>query len=161
VCVDEAGGDEVCELPGSGSAIGGGDAGLQCDVDNDREPNDTAQIATMIAIPATGDSEMLDAVLCPETDIDVYQLTVDMTGEAVRVDVSYDSRLGPLTIDLLNSTGLVIRSATQVGNDHDHLRVDFDNLASGAYFARVQAMNASFRANYQVNFVISTAPLPP
>ena len=160
VCVDGAGSDEVCELPDSGSD-NGGDAGLQCDVDSDREPNDTTEAATVIPIPQAGDTDMIDAVLCPETDIDVYQLIVDTTGKAVRVDVSYDSRLGALTIDLLNSTGLVIRSASQVGNDPDHLRVDFENLASGAYYARVQAMGADFRANYQATFVITADPLPP
>jgi hypothetical protein len=156
VCVDGAGSDEICALPGAAPDGGGGDSGLQCDVDSAREPNDTTDAAT---VASTGD--VLDAVLCPETDVDVYKLSVDTTGEAIRVDVSYDSNNGPLAIDLLNSTGLVIRSATKVGNDPGHLRVDFENLAAGDYYGRVQAMDGAFRTNYQVAFVITADPLPP
>ena len=161
VCIDGPGSDEECALPDSSSANTGGDAGLQCSVDSDREPNDTTEAATLIPIPAMGDTDTIDAVLCPETDVDVYQLTVDTTGKAVRVDVSYDSHLGALAIDLLNSSVLVIRGASQVGNDPFLLRVDFDNLASGAYYARVQPMDAGFRANYQATFDVSAGPLPP
>ena len=160
VCVPAEGSAEVCALP-EDSPDGGttGDSGLQCDVDSDREPNDTIAIPTLIS--DTGGTTPIDAVLCPETDIDIYQLTVDTTGEAIRVDVSYNAGNGPLAIDLLNSTGLVIRSATRVGNDPGHLRVDFENLASGTYYARVQAMDASFRTNYQVTFLVTAGPLPP
>ena len=161
VCVPAAGSDEICALseasPDGGT--GGGDSGLQCDVDNGREPNDSIDVATLIS--DTGGTAPIDAVLCPETDIDVYHLTVDATGEAIRVDVSYDSTHGPLQIDLLNSTGLVIRSATRVGNDPDHLRVDFANLAAGTYFARVESMPPGFRTNYQVTFLVTTGTLPP
>jgi hypothetical protein len=159
VCVDGPGSGEVCALPHAGPDGGGGDSGLQCDVDSDREPNDAIETATLIS--QTGATDPIDAVLCPDTDIDIYHLTVDTTGKAIRVDVSYDSSRGPLAIDLLNSTGLVIRSATRVGNDPDHLRVDFDNLASGDYYARVQAMDAGFRSNYQVTFIVTADPLPP
>jgi hypothetical protein len=158
VCVAGTGSDEICTLPEAGPDGGGGDGGLQCDLDSDREPNDTTDAATTISQSPTGP---LDAVLCPETDVDIYHLTVDTTGEAIRVDVSYDSSAGALAIDLLNSTGLVIRSATQVDHDRDHLRIDFENLASGAYYARVQAMGADVRANYQVSFLVTADPLPP
>ena len=160
VCVPGAGSDEICALPEPGTDGGTtGDSGLQCDVDSAREPNDSTATATVI--PGTGSADPLDAVVCPETDIDIYQLTVDTTGEAIRIDVGYDSSHGPLAIDLLNSTGLVIRSATQVDHDPDHLRVDFENLASGTYYARVQPMDSGFRTNYQVSFLITTGPLPP
>ena len=112
-------------------------------------------------ISDTAGTTPIDAVLCPETDIDVYQLTVATTGEAIRVDVNYHSGNGPLQVELLNTTGLVIRSATRVGTDPDHLRIDFENLASGTYYARVQAMDPGFRTNYQVTFLVSTSPLPP
>jgi hypothetical protein len=161
VCVDGPGSAEVCALPDSGSADAGGDAGLQCSVDSDREPNGTTDAATMIPIPQVGDTDTIDAVLCPETDVDVYALTVDTTGKAIRVDVTYDASFGALGIDLVNSTGLVIRSATEVNHDPDHLRVEFDNLASDIYYAKVQAMGAGFRANYQATFVITSEPLPP
>lgn len=157
-CVGD-GSDAACTLSKAAPDAGGGDSGLQCDVDSDREPNDTTETAT--TVPQAGSNTTIDAVLCPETDIDIYRLVVDTTGESIRVDVSYDSSRGPLVIDLLNSTGLVIRSATQVGNDPDHRRVDFENLASGTYYARVQAMDAGFRSNYQASFLVATGPLPP
>ena len=157
VCVTAAGSNaDVCARPDD-TVGGGADGGVQCEVDGDREPNDTTETATMIA---TG-SVPLDAVLCPQTDVDFYHLTVNTTGQAIRVDVTYPSTKGSLQIDLLNSTGVVIRSASQVGNDPDHLRVDFENLASGAYYARVQPMGASFRTGYHVTFLVSTSPLPP
>lgn len=160
VCVPADGSAEICALPQAGPDGGTtGDSGLQCGVDSDREPNDSIGLATLIS--DTGGTAPIDAVLCPETDIDIYQVAVDTTGEAIRVDVAYNADNGPLEIDLLNSTGLVIRSATRVGNDPDHLRIDFENLASGTYYARVQAMDASFRTNYQVTFLVTTGPLPP
>jgi hypothetical protein len=160
VCVPAEGSAEVCASPEASPDAGvTEDSGLQCGVDSDREPNDTTASATMIS-EAAGTTP-IDAVLCPETDIDVYQLTVDTTGEAIRVDVSYDAASGPLAIDLLNSTDLVIRSATPVDHDPDHLRVDFENLASGTYYARIQPMDAAFRTNYQVTFLVTAGPLPP
>ena len=160
VCVPGAGSAEICALPEAGTDGGTtGDSGLQCGVDSDREPNESIDLATPIT--DTSGAAPLDAVLCPETDVDVYQLTVDTTGESVRVDVNYDSGNGGLQIDLLNSTGLVIRSATRVGNDPDHLRVDFANLAAGTYFARVESMPPGFRTNYQVTFLVTTGTLPP
>jgi hypothetical protein len=161
VCVPGEGSAELCALPASVPDGGGttGDSGLQCGVDSDREPNDT--IATPTLITETGGTTPIDAVLCPETDVDIYQLNVDTTGESIRVDVIYNEANGPLAIDLLNSTGLVIRSATRVDNDPGHLRVDFENLASSAYYARVQPMDTAFRTNYQVTFLVTAGPLPP
>jgi hypothetical protein len=160
VCIPGEGSAEICALP-QAAPDGGttGDSGLQCGVDSDREPNDALASATLIS--DTGGTTPIDAVLCPETDIDMYQLNVDTTGKAIRVDVIYNAGNGPLQVDLLNSTGLVIRSATRVGNDPGHLRIDFENLAMGAYYARVQPMVTPFRTNYQITFLVATSPLPP
>lgn len=160
VCVAGSGSADVCALPEAGPDGGGDGGGLHCNADDVREPNNTPDSATMVPIPDAGDTATIDAVLCPETDIDVYRVTVDTTGKSIRIDVTYDSQRGPLAVDLLNSTGLVIRSATKVGNDPDHLRADFDNVASGVYYGRVQVMSSGFRADYHVTLVAAN-PLPP
>lgn len=137
-------------------ADAGGDANLQCSGDT-LEPNDTIESATVI--PTDGDTHSLDAVICPSAVLDVYRLDVDTTGKSVRAEVNYDAAAGQLVVELLNSTGLAIRTGTSTNNDPDKLRADFTNLAQGVYYGRVKSMGGL--NNYGVTFVVTAGALPP
>ncbi|NVB84743.1 MAG: hypothetical protein HOV81_40610 [Kofleriaceae bacterium] len=157
VCVERVGGDNVCLSQGV-VADAGGDANLQCSGDT-LEPNDTIETATMVGIPASSDSQMFDGVVCPKEDLDIYRLAVDVTGESVRAEVNYDSAAGPLVVELLNSTGISIRTGTPTNNNPDKLRADFANLAEGVYYGRVKGMGSL--NNYAITFVVTSGALPP
>jgi hypothetical protein len=156
VCVERVGSDNVCDRT-EAVADAGGDGNLMCSADAAREPNESTDVATIVPIPDAGEMHTVAAVVCPETDIDMYRLNVDTTGKNVRVEVSYQSAMGQLTVDLLNSTGISIRTATPTNNNNDKLRADFNNLAQGTYYGRVQgAVN-----NYMATFVVTASPLTP
>jgi hypothetical protein len=156
ICVDRVGTDNVCardEIVGDA----GGD-GLVCSGDL-LEPNDTLEAATIIPIPDLGETNMLDAVICPDADLDIYRLNVDVTGKNVRVEVNYESAAGQLVVDLLNSTGISIRTGTPTNNNPDMVRADFNNLAQGTYYGRVKGMGQL--NNYTVTFTVTGTALPP
>ena len=155
-CIERVGGESVC-LSGDVIADAGGDARLQCSGDS-LEANETIELATVIPEEG-GDTHMLDAVICPEADLDVYRLNVDTTGMNIRAEVNYESAGGQLVVELLNSTGISIRTGTQMANNPDKLRADFANLAQGVYYARVKGMNDL--NNYSITFIVSSSPLPP
>ncbi len=155
VCVERVGSDRVCRRS-EDLADAGGDGNQQCSGDSTLEPNETIETATMVA---AGETQMVTAVICPEDDQDLYRLDVDVTGKNVRVEVSYDSTQGQLAVDLLNSTGTLIRAGTIVNNNPDTLRADFTNLAQGYYYGRVKG--AGFRNNYDVTFIVTAGTLPP
>lgn len=154
-CVERVGGDNVC-LSGAVIADAGDDAHLQCSGDT-LEPNDTLETATVV--PEDVEMHVFDAVVCPATDLNLYKLNVDTTGKNVRAEVNYQASAGTLVVELLNSTGISIRTGTQTNNNEDKLRADFSNLAQGAYYGRVKGMgNAN---TYSVTFIVSSSPLPP
>lgn len=151
-CVERPGRQHACQRDES-SPDGGNEP---CGADL-QEPNETIEAPTIIPIPETGEMHMLAALLCPETDLDVYRLNVDVTGKNVRVEVGYDAKVGPLQVELLNSIGVSIRTATPTNGDANKLRADFDNLASGFYYGRVQGV----RAGYDISFIVTSNTLPP
>lgn len=156
ICVERIGADQVC-LSDDVVADAGGDGNLQCSGDT-LEPNDSADYATAVPVPATGETHTLMAVVCPDVDADFYQLNVDSTGKNVRVEVNYLSSLGQLDVDLLNSTGIEIRSGMPTNGDPDKVRADFLNLAAGVYYGRVQGMGMP--NNYEVTFIVTGNALP-
>ncbi|HEY5920991.1 MAG TPA: hypothetical protein VIV11_04940 [Kofleriaceae bacterium] len=155
VCVERVGTDQICARE-DGVADAGGDGNLMCSADAAMEPNDTISNPTLVPIPDVGETHMVSAVICPMTDIDVYRLNVDTTGKNVRVEVTYESLRGELTVDLLNSTGIPIRTATPTNNNPDKLRADFANLAQGTYYGRIKGVVN----NYAATFLVSASPLP-
>ena len=145
-----------------GQSHGGttGDSGLQCGVDSDREPNGTIATPTVISDAGRHHSDRRGAVPRDRHRHLSVDRRHDRRVSSRRRELQRGQRSARVS-NLLNSTGLVIRSATRVGNDPGHLRIDFENLASGAYYARVQPMGAGFRTNYQVTFLVTAGPLPP
>lgn len=155
-CVARPGRDSVCQRDDLTPDSGGSSEACATDT---REPNETIEAPTVVPIPEQGETHAISAVLCPETDLDIYRLNVDATGKNVRVQVNYDARVGPLQVELLNSLGVSIRTATPVSGDENKLRADFQNLATGLYYARVQGMN--LRAGYDASFIVTSGVLPP
>lgn len=157
VCIERVGNDNVC-LSHDIVADAGGDARLQCSADT-LEPNETIDDASPVEIPGTGGTDTFDAVICPVTDLDIYRLEVGTTGENIRAELDYPSAAGELVVELLNSTGVSIRTGTPTNNDRDKLRADFTNLALGTYYGRVKGTGSL--NNYQITFIITSDPLPP
>lgn len=157
VCVERVGSDNVCQRSAD-LADAGGDGNLLCSGDT-LEPNETIDTPTVVPIPEAGETHMLSAVICPQTDVDIFRFSVDTTGKNVRIELSYDSQVGELAVDLLNSTGVSIRTGTPVNNDHDKLRADFLNLAQGVYYGRVKG--TGFLNNYDLAFTVTASTLPP
>lgn len=102
---------------------------------------------------------MLDAVLCPSSDLDIYQLSVDSTGLNVRVEMTYEPQHGELEVDLLNSAGTLIRSAIPTSATGDTLRADFMSVAEGVYYGRVRS--AGPLNHYNIIFTVTGDALPP
>lgn len=155
-CVQRVG-ENVCtreEVVGDA----GSDGNLQCSGDA-LEPNDSIANPTIVPIPEAGEVHTLDAVVCPTTDVDLYRLNVDVTGKNVRLEVDLELTDGPVVIDLLNSTGVSIRTGTP-NNAGDKLHADLINAAQGEYYARVQGMG-ELNTRYSVTFIVSEAALPP
>jgi hypothetical protein len=157
LCVERVGSDKVC-LREEVLADAGGDGSLLCSADT-LEPNDTIENPTLVPIPDAGETHMFTAVICPTEDRDIYRFSVDVTGKNVRIEVNYDSVAGQLAVELLNSTGIVIRTGTPTNNDTDKLRADFPNLAQGVYYGRVQG--TGFLNNYMIAFTVTANPLTP
>lgn len=157
VCVERVGSDNVCQRSAD-VADAGGDGNLQCSGDT-LEPNETIEAPTMVPIPEAGETYMASAVICPVADVDIFRFEVDTTGKNVRVELDYDSQAGELAVELLNSTGVSIRTGMPVNNDHDKLRADFMNLAQGVYFGRVKGTGVL--NNYAISFTVTANPLPP
>lgn len=155
-CVERVGAKNVC-LRNDVVYDAGGDSNLQCSGDT-LEPNETTDDATAVPIPEEGENHTVMAVVCPAADQDLYRLNVDSTGMNVRVELNYLSSLGQLDVDLLNSTGIEIRSGTPTNGDQDKLRADFLNLAAGVYYGRVQGMG--MLNNYEVTFIVTGNALP-
>jgi hypothetical protein len=149
VCVTRVG-EQVCERD---AVVGdaGGDGNLLCSGDTN-EPNETIESSTTTPAPMT------NAVICPASDIDIFQLDAATTGMNVRVEVGYESARGELVVDLLNSTGISVRTATRVNNDPNKLRADFENVAEGTYYGRVKGTGAL--NNYSVTLIVTSNALP-
>jgi hypothetical protein len=156
VCIERVNNDKVCERTGT-AADAGGDGNLLCSRDAAFEPNETIETATVASIAADGVAPPVAAVICPDTERDTYRLSVATTGQNIRVEVTYQSSAGQLAVELLNSTGIPIRSATPTGNNPDKLRADFTNVAQGTYYGQVHGA----RNNYQIGFIVTSDTLPP
>ena len=149
VCVTRVG-EQVCQRD---EVVGdaGADGNLLCSGDTN-EPNETIQSSTTVA------TQMASAVICPSSDVDVFRLEANATGMNVRVQLDYDATRGELVVDLLNSTGIPIRTAARVSNDPNKLRADFENVAQGSYYGRVRG--TGFLNNYNITLIVTTNALP-
>jgi hypothetical protein len=166
-CVTLSSANQICE-PNDGSQPpdGGGDgddgAALSCQPplpDGELEPNENISDPTITPIPPNSTFDVLGAAICSDADIDMYRFVADVNGKNARVDVSYDATAGTLLLDMLNSSGVVIRSGAALPGDSNTLRADVNNLAQGNYFARVKAM-PGVRNQYSIHFLVTADPLP-
>lgn len=157
VCVEITPTEGFCEL--EDTVPPGVDGEPTCGNDTSLEPNENIGDPTDLPIPSGGDTySIANLTICPAADVDVYRFAIDTTGKSARVQVMYDSAGGPLEVELLNSTGVTIRTATPTGGNDDLLRADFANLAAGTYFGRVRGDQ---RTTYDLDVVTAAGALPP
>ncbi len=168
-CVIYSPSDQFCEQSAGPIVDGGGDsdggADLTCGPndppsDAELEPNESITDPTITPIPDFGDDyDLVNLVICPESDIDVFRFRIDVTGKNGRIEVRYNESQGTLLVDMLNSTGVSIRTATPFGGDNGVLRADVTNMAQGQYFAQVKSMGG-IRAAYDISIITTTGTLP-
>jgi hypothetical protein len=143
-CVGSDPASAVCVKPGgSGDGPDGGGNTGQCTGDNGNEPNEDTGDPTITPIPDfQSDYNVVGVEICPEGDVDVYQLRIDVPGKNVKVEVMHEAANGQLTLDVLNGTGMSVASGMAVGGNSNLLRAEVNNLPTGTWFARVQGAGA-------------------
>ena len=97
---------------------------------------------------------MAGVQVCPEGDVDVYQLRIDVPGKNVKVEVMHDSTAGQLVLDILNGTGMSVASGMAVGGNSNLIRAEVNNLPTGNWFARVGGAGA-IRNDYDLTIEVT------
>jgi hypothetical protein len=160
-CVMYSADEELCEKTGGVDA----DAGAQpdaagafsCADDGELEPNNSIEEPTNTFIPSMHDSyKLVSLSICPDTDADVFQFEVDISGKNLRADVSYQSARGQLILEVLGESGQVIRTGEAVSGMADLLRAEVPNMPKGTYFVQVRAP-AGIENNYTIEIALSGA----
>ena len=155
---------EVCVREGASPTVDAGEPGapdammgpFTCNDDSEIEPNDSTAAATTTPIPDQADTYRLVALaICPAGDVDVFRFRVDESGRNIRVEVEYTQAQGQLVLDILNSTGVSIKTGTQ--ESPTLLSAEVANAPSGVYYAQVQADPAipTTENNYNVEIITS------
>jgi hypothetical protein len=159
-CISYSPTEEVCErkgvadLPDTGP-IGPDARTVVCNDDSEIEPNDSLSDPTLTSIPQLRDSlRLVTLAICPEEDQDFFRFDIDEAGKDARIDVTYQSDRGELLLDLLNSTGVSIRSGTPLSEDPNTLRAEIPNMPTGTYYAQVRATEG-VRNNYNIEITTS------
>jgi len=158
-CMEYSPSEQVCERTAGGAtpdggANGAGDARpFVCNNDSELEPNNALNMATLTPIPNQSDDyRLVGLAICPDTDVDVFRFSIDVTGKNARADLTYQSSTGELLLDILNSTGISIRQGTPAGGNADLLRAEVPNMPSGIYYVQVRAP-AGIQNNYSIEIV--------
>lgn len=163
-CVQETPADQICvRTGGGGSAVDAGpgapDAGpFVCNDDNELEPNDTIQTATLTPIPdLRQDYSLVRLAICPTTDVDIFRFRIESMAKNMKATVQFNSGVGALTLDILNSTGSPIATASG-GTNPDVKELIVRNMPIGVYYVKVGAA-AGVQNNYQLNILTTTDPI--
>ena len=117
----------------------GNDYTLPADVyDTDTSNNDARSKAVALESPVDAISGL---TIHSSTDVDFYSIELTDTGaEQNFVKITLDPALGELELDLINSSGTVVKSG--VATD-DGMRIDLLGLAAGTYYIRVRGVSKS------------------
>jgi hypothetical protein len=128
-----------------------------CNNDQQLEPNNSITMPTVTPIPDLRDDYPLgNLAICPTTDVDLFRFRVAETGKNVRVDLMFSAAKGSLLLDILNSSGVSIRSGIAVEGDPNLVRAVVNNVAADSYYVRVQA-TPGVENNYAIH-IITTGP---
>lgn len=161
-CVEHSASQQLCERENADNApdagVGpDGSSSFVCNDDSEIERNDSISDPTITPIPTLDDKyELAGLAICPDTDIDVFRFSIDQTGKNVRVEITFNAGNGELLLDVLNSTGVSIRSGSPVTGDAGLVRAEVANLPAGTYYAQVRAP-AGTENNYGI-FIQTTGP---
>lgn len=160
-CVSYSATEELCEKTGgtdSGDGGPGADAGeFVCANDGELEPNNDTDSATNTFIPSLQSQyKLVNLSICPDTDEDYFRFEVDVAGKNLRADLTYNSSVGQLHLEVLNGTGAQISQGAAVPGMPDQVRAEVANMAQGTYFVRVRAP-AGIENNYTIEIIVSGA----
>jgi hypothetical protein len=149
---------DVCEATGTGATI---DApAFQCSVDR-TEPNNMPAQPYITPIPGSGPNYGLTGLsICPATDKDLFRFTVSQAGINLEASIVGMADRAPLSVDLLNSSGVVIATGAPVAGATQQVHLEVINrLAIGDYFVRVGSADAT-ENNYNAE-IKTCATVPP
>ena len=160
-CITYSAVEEICEEKDSAPRADAGpdeiDAGpFECR--SDLEPNDSITAPTVAPIPDFGDDyELVGLQICPDTDKDIFRFRTDVVGKNVTVTLTHRSDEGLLSLDILNSGGVSIRTGVPTGDDDDVLEAAVQNLPVGTYYAQVAASAAGVENDFDI-YILTTGP---
>ena len=144
-CVDDpTNGTKVC-VSDEDSISGNFD----CEDDSSIEPNDMLAAATAISNPASYSFDT--GAICPAGDRDLYAFTI-AAGTTVEATITYAGG-AVLRCAILNTGGVPIANATEVGGEDRTLRATARDLPAGDYFVQVTATPTGSLAvnNYELS----------
>jgi hypothetical protein len=160
-CMEYSPTDQLCEQTSGGAAADGGNAAgdarpFSCANDSELEPNNALNMATITPIPTQAEEyRLVGLAICPDTDVDVFRFNIDISGKNARADLTYQSSVGELLLDILNSTGTSIRQGTPSGGNTELLRAEVPNMPQGTYYVQVRAP-AGIQNNYSIEIVTTS-----
>ncbi|HEY5926498.1 MAG TPA: hypothetical protein VIV11_32650 [Kofleriaceae bacterium] len=143
-CVDDpTNGTKVCVS--DDDSISGN---FECEDDSALEPNDMLAAATTITASYTVDT----GAICPAGDRDLYAITMSADGANLEATITYAGG-AVLRCAILNTGGVPIANATEVGGEDRTLRATAADLPSGQYYVQVTATPAGTLAinNYELS----------
>jgi len=158
-CVSYSPSENICEKTGGTGGTDGGapaDAGeFFCADDSEIEPNDMLQSATNTFIPTLQSTyKLVNLSICPDSDEDFFLFNVEIAGKNLRADLTYQSSVGQLLMEVQNRDGVAISTAVAVPGNADQLRAEVANMSQGDYYVRVRAP-AGIQNNYTIEIVVT------
>lgn len=104
-------------------------------------------------------SEFPQLTIHQTTDQDWYSFQLTEEGRAGHfISIDFENRTGDIDVQLLNSTGTVLRSSATAQNQE---RISLAGLSAGIYFVRVFGNQNATQPNYQLSVSVPVATLNP
>ncbi|MBN2804392.1 MAG: PPC domain-containing protein, partial [Deltaproteobacteria bacterium] len=111
-------------------------------VDDNNEPSDTLAKAKALSFGTT----QLYLQICPG-NTDWFKLTTVGVGDVITVTLTFTNADGNLDMDLVNSSGVVVDSATTTD---DNEVISFKTTIAGIYYVNVKGATASDENEYSI-----------
>ncbi len=156
-CISHSPSEEICERIGTDPNVrpdGGGGGSFTCNDDSQLEPNNSIADPTLTGIPGTNPTaRIVGLALCPSGDNDFFRFEISANATDALVEVEYDSTIGTILVEMVNSSGVSIGEASPVAGNMDILRVTVPNLAQGTYYGQVRTADPTVQNNYSITIV--------
>jgi len=138
---------------GNGGADAGVDSGpFACADDTLQEPNNNITEATPTVVGMGTNSQIFNAMaICPQSDVDVFRITVSAADTDIDVVVDFTQLTGDVEVDILNSGGDSIAAGSPSGSGR--MRAFITAMVTGNYYAQVKSGNST-ENNYTARLMI-------